>query len=73
VSATLDFRNAKTEAEAVAIFKSWLIVSTQQIAFYRRESKLAFDGGYVDHVRREAEAALAFLEIATVSERGLPS
>jgi hypothetical protein len=56
-----DMRRPTTEAEAIAIIDDAQRVIWEQIEFYRGVRKRGWNGEFVDHLRKEATHAIAFL------------
>lgn len=54
-------RRPASEAEAIAIIEEAQGVLWQQIEFYRGERKRGWNGEFVDHLKKEATHALAWL------------
>ncbi len=56
-----EIKRATTEAEAISILKSSILVLFEQIEHYRGNRLRAWNGEFVDHVHKEASEALTWL------------
>jgi len=61
MSPQYEMRKPTTEAEAVSILKSSVLVLFEQIQFERGERTRAWNGAFVDHVHKEAVHAMEWL------------